>query len=178
MTQILQPQQHRFCGGQSLQIANVCLWLLILILHLSYNPSLRFSMKEAVKHISLFFWHFQSMLFLRSLFCLSLSTQSSLLQCLPIFVLLFLNLVPVNILQTFSEVAFGTGIFFYYNLKLSYLSHLFYKTVMRVLKRDSIFAVFQKCLLCCILFRNTLCIVPLISKGQMLIAGFSALHFH
>lgn len=93
----------------------------------------------------------------------------------------FFNLVPVNLLQTFSEVAFGTGFFFfffYYNLQLSHLSHLFYVTVMRVLKRESIFAVFQKCLLCCILFSNTLCTVPLISKGQMLMVGFSALNFH
>lgn len=130
-------------------------------------------MKAAVKHI--FFLHFSGTFkvccFIDHYSCHFLS---SLLQCLPLF---FFKYSSCQFITNFLRSCIWHKAFFYYNLKLSIPSHLFYMTVMRVLKRDSIFATFQKCLLCCILFSNTLCIVPLISKGQMLI-GFHALNFH
>lgn len=177
----LRPQWHQFCSGQSLQIANVCLSVSdpYFAFKLESFPSI-FYESSSKTYFSIFFWHFQHVLFLRSLFWLSLSIQSSHLQCLPIFFFLFFFFKSSSCqpITKFLRSCIWHRNFFYYNLKLSYLSHLFYMTVMRVLKWDSIFAVFQKCLLCCILFSNTLCIVPLISKGQMLIVGFSALSFH
>lgn len=150
---------------------------LFLILNVNYNPSFYESIGKT--YFSIFLTFPECTVSQIIILAISFDTVFSFAILANFFYFFFLIQFPSIYYKLSQKLHLAQDyFFFYYNLKLSYLSHLFYMTVMRVLKWDSIFAVFQKCLLCCILFSNTLCMVPLISKGQMLIVRFSARNFH